>query len=266
MLPTFAVVSLDFGLYTTDNPINVYNQIRPVLNIIEKNMANIIGEDVKIHIHLAHTYENGIKHLVDGKVDFSRLGPAAYIMAKSLNPSIKIIATESFNGKREIYGVIIVHRLSNIEKVEDLKGASFAFGSKKSAIGGCLTQEYLYKHGITSTTLSKYEYLGRYDRVGTAVGLGQFDAGALKENIFISLKDKGVPIREIGRFKNMTDTWVGRGNLPEEIYNALKDSILKINSLSVETFGVNGFVEGNDNDYEKIRDAINNDKFFNSQQ
>ena len=46
---------------------------------------------------------------------------------------------------------------------------SFAFGNELSTIGRYLAQQYLMQHGIHEKDLSHYKYLGRHDRVGTAV-------------------------------------------------------------------------------------------------
>lgn len=72
-----------------------------------------------------------------------------------------------------------------------LRGQTFAFGDERSTIGRYLSQLLLVQHGIRADELLSYEYLGRHDRVGTAVGAGQFDAGALKESTFRKLKKKG---------------------------------------------------------------------------
>lgn len=270
MFPVLGDVTLDFGIYATNKPITLDQQFKPLINSIENIVAKKVGEDVDIYTHAEYTYEDSINNLIKEKVDFARLDATAYVIAKQLNPAIRIIAAESIKGKKDTYGVIIVHRLSSIEKVEELKGSSFAFAKSKSSILRCLAPRYLYSHGITAKSLLRYEYLGRHDRVATSVGLGQFDAGALKESTFIALRDKGVPIKEIAKFENMTSVWVAREKLPEEIYKVLQESILEINtkiSPVLEVLGIDGFIRVDDGDYNKIRDAVkDNDKFFNSQQ
>jgi len=104
--------------------------------------------------------------------------------AKRANNGLRIIAVEKKNNSKVFYGIIAVHADSDIENVSQLAGRSFAFGDEGSTIGRFLSQLYLEKNGIHAGDLSKYEYLGRHDRVGTAVGARDFDAGALNEKTF----------------------------------------------------------------------------------
>ena len=74
--------------------------------------------------------------------------------------------------------------------------------------------------------LSNYEYLGRHDKVGRAVGSRLFDAGALEETTFQKLVKKGVPIRAIATFSNSTRPWVGRAGMEPEVQQALRQALL----------------------------------------
>ena len=62
-------------------------------------------------------------------------------------------------------------------------------------------------------------------KLGTAVGAGLFDAGALNESTFNKLVKKGVPIRELARFTNVTKPWIARAGLSDRIFNALQETL-----------------------------------------
>ena len=254
--PTEAL-QLTFGVYTADKPTTVVKEFRPTLNALEDKMSEIMKEPVKIKMEVANSYERGIEDLVEGRVDFSRLGPASYVTAKEANPELSILAIETKGGEKVFYGIIAVHQDSNIQNVSQLVGKSFAFGDELSTIGRFLSQQYLLENGIKSSNLSKFGYLGRHDKVGTAVGLKQFDAGALKEGTFKKLVNNGIKIRSIAKFPNVQKPWVSRSELPEEVYNALSQALLDIsNSETV-------FVPGSDQDYQIIQEAMeNNSQFF----
>jgi len=112
--------------------------------------------------------------------------------------------------------------------------------------------------------LSTYEYLGRHDKVGTAVGAGDFAAGALNESTFKKLVEKGEPIRELVRFPNVTKPWIARSGLDPVVFDALKQSLLEIkNKKALKGLKSDGFLEGFDSDYAQIRAAMeNNFQFF----
>jgi len=256
-------ILLTFGVYTADKPSDVVKQFRPVLDVLEVSMSERLGQDVVIKIEVAATYEDGIANIVDGSVDFSRFGPASYTEAKGANPDVEVLAIESEKGEKAFYGIIAVHADSDIQSVDDLKGGSFAFGDELSTIGRFLSQLYLYEHGIQADDLGTYEYLGRHDLVGTAVGAGDFDAGALKEGTFKKLVESGVPIRELARFSNVTKPWFARAGLSEEILVGLRESLLSLDvPEALEALGQDGFLAGDDEDYVTIRKAINENRLF----
>ena len=255
---------LKFGVYTADKPSAVVRQFRPLLNVIESEMSQRLGEQVKIKMQVTKTYEKGIQDIVKGNVDFSRFGPASYITASRQNPELTILAMESKKGKKRFNGVICVAKGSSIQKVQDLKGKRFAFGNKLSTIGRFLSQLYLVEHGIKESDLSNYEYLGRHDKVGTAVAIGKFDAGALKESTFKKLLKKGHPLRALAIFPNVTKPWIARSGLSEKIRRTLSETLLHIkDSKALKALVKDGFLPGSDKDYAIIRSSMNrNNEFF----
>lgn len=258
-----APVRLNFGVYSSNKPSAMVKIFKPTLKELEQRMSIKLDREVDIRMQIAKDYDQGIAHLTNGKVDFSRFGPASYIEAKRVNQDLKILAVENKKNAKVFYGIIAVHNDSNINDIGQLKGKSFAFGDEGSTIGRFLSQLYLEKNGIRASNLSNYEYLGRHDKVGTAVGAGSFDAGALNESTFKKLIDKGEPIRELARFPNVTKPWIARSGLDPEIYAALRDSLLEItNAAALKGLKVNGFLQGDDDDYRDIRIAMENNYVF----
>ena len=95
------------------------------------------------------------------------------------------------------------------------------------------------------------------------MGAGSFDAGALNESTFKKLIDKGEPIRELARFPNVTKPWIARSGLDPEIYAALRDSLLEItNAAALKGLKVDGFLQGDDEDYRDLRIAMENNYVF----
>lgn len=259
-------ISLDFGLYASDKPTVVVKQFRPILNYLEAALQKKLDEPIQIKIQVASSYEKGIQDLAEGRVDFSRFGPASYVEVKERNEKVRIIAIESQNGRKTFKGIICVHIDSKLLTIDDLRGKRFAFGDRLSTIGRYLSQQYLLKNGIRAPDLGSFDYLGRHDKVGYAVGLGQYDAGALKESTFLKLKKQGIPIKALAEFQNVTKPWIASSTLDEKIYVALQESLLELkNTAVINPLKMNGFVTGSADDYVTIRSAIQeNDNFFNS--
>lgn len=261
-----AEITLKFGIYTSDKPTTMVTTFRPILNELENKLSARLAESVVIRMHVAKNYDQGIDDLVNGRVDFARMGPASYILSKKQNTGIELLVMESQKGKKTFYGVICIHQDSPIESLSQLKNHSFAFGNKNSTIGRYLSQLLLAEHGVYAEQLSSFEYLDRHDRVGTAVGAGFFDAGALKESTFKKLKAKGVKIKELVRFPNVTKPWIAKHSLNKKITIALQESLLEIDSAeSLKKLKKDGFLPANDSDYDLIRESLEkNELFFNN--
>lgn len=258
-----ARVSLVFGVYSSDKPSAMVTQLRPALNLISKLAGDILGEEVEIRLQVVRSYKAGIDHLVAGEFDFMRLGPASYVMVKSRDPGIRILAMEKKNGKKSFDGIIAVPSDSNLTDIRQLRGKTFAFGSKRSTLGRYFAQLTLLRAGIYAKDLKRYEYLGRHDKVGMAVGARLFDAGALEETTFAKLVSRGVPIRALAKYSNATRPWVVRADLDDRLYAALRRTLLKIhNKKALKALRFDGFLPGDDSDYEPTRVAIRENSLF----
>lgn len=255
--------AIKFGVYTADKPTEVYKKFHPILEHISKKISKQLGREIKIELLIGKNYDVTVSQLVRGEIDLARLGPASYINAKSANAGVQIVAMEQKKGKKIFYGIIFVRKDSSINNLEDLKGKRFAFGNKESTIGRYLAQRALLLNSVNAAMLGTYEYLGRHDKVCAAVLAGDFDAGAAKEKTFLKYKEKGVGLREISRFPNVTKPWVARSNIDPIILKSFRKCLLELSDKKVlKSYGVTGFVEGSDEEYQIIRDAMRFGKSF----
>ena len=257
-------VELKFGVYASDKPTVVVKKFHPVILALEGILSERLGQQVSVKLQVASSYQKGIEAAASGEVDIARVGPASYVEIKRRNPLVRILAMESKRGGKTFNGVICVAEHSPIHDVQALKGKTFAFGNANSTIGRYLAQQYLADHGVLAGHLSHYEYLGRHDTVGHAVGAGQFDAGALKEGTFKRLAKQGVPIRRIAQFPNVTKPWIARSGLDDDLFRGLRESLLSLDEPNaLKALKKDGFLPGDDADYAAIRHAIeSNERFF----
>ncbi|MCW8327428.1 PhnD/SsuA/transferrin family substrate-binding protein [Photobacterium sp. SDRW27] len=262
-LPALSDIQLTFGVYTSDKATAMVKQFRPVLNALEAKMTTKLGESVHIRMQISKSYQQGLANLVEGKVDFARFGPSSYILAKQSNPEIKILAIENNKGGKTFNGVICVHKNSSIQSAKELTGKSFAFGDENSTIGRYLSQSYLADHSITAQELDSFEYLGRHDKVGAAVASEQYDAGALKESTFKKLIRNGAPLRVIASFENITKPWIASSSLAPDVVTSLTTSLIELEDpKALKAIKKDGFLPGTDSDYEKVRVAMADKRFF----
>lgn len=256
-------LTLSIGLYTSSKPSSMVTKFRPIISTLEKSVSKRLGKKVRIRMQIAKNYQKGIEYLADGKVDFARFGPASYVQAKTENPEIQILAIESKNGTKVVNGIIVTGLYSSIQELSDLKGQSFAFGDMQSTSGRYMAQQYLMRHGIGAKDLSRYEYLGRHDIVGSKVSVGDFTAGAMSEADFRRMLAEGAKIRELARFPMVSKPWVSRAGIDPEVYSALKLSLLELEKTeALIPLDFNGFINGSNKDYRVIADSMNQNRHF----
>ncbi len=126
-----ADVRLSFGVYASDKPTAMVEEMRPTLDLLEKTLAADLEQPVTIKMQVYRDYETARAKFVAGDVDFMRLGAASYIEAKRMAPDIEILAAEKFNNSHFFEGVICVNTKSDIHKPSDLVDKTFAFGSEE---------------------------------------------------------------------------------------------------------------------------------------
>ena len=256
-------VTLSIGLQNSSKPSAMVRKYRPLVSELQRKVAKKLGKSVRIRMQIAKSNQTGIEYLASGKVDFALLGAATYVEAKTENPDIQILAIESKNRTKVVNGIIATGLHSSIRTLSDLRGQSFAFGDLQSTSGRFMAQQFLLKNGVGAKDLSRYEYLGRHDIVGVKVGVGDFAAGAMSESTFRKLLSDGEKIRELARFPIVSKPWVTRAGIDPAVYSALKISLLEMsNADALDPLDINGFVEGTNEDYRVIANAMSQNHLF----
>ncbi len=260
-----STIKVKFGINSTDSAAVVGKRFLPVMAKIEQYMTNYFKQPVKVNFKVFRTYDDAIEGVVKGQVDFARLGPASYIVAKKQNPNIRLLVMGNRKGKKRFNGLIIVHKDSPIRKLNQLKGGTFGFGNKVSTIGRYLSQRELVKAGVCAKDLAKFEYLNRHDNVFSAVASKSFDAGALKESTFHKRNKKKGNVRVLHSFTNVTKPWVVKEGLDEKIYKALQLALLNLKDKSaLKALKSQGFFPTSHEEYKFIELAMQNTHEFDN--
>ncbi|PCJ95830.1 MAG: phosphonate ABC transporter substrate-binding protein [Hyphomicrobiales bacterium] len=262
-LVALAEETLVFGTYAFEKPTTTVQKMRPILNVLENRLQELLGRPIKIRLQITQNYYGAIQDLAQGRVDFGRYGQAAYVLAKDENPDLEILAVEGNQKKKSFQSVIIVHDDSQMFSLDDLVGKSFAFGSKYSTTGRYFPQSFLASHGVTARNLSRYSYLERHDRVGWAVSDRSYDAGAVSKWIYEDLRRRGAKIRPIASFASVTKPWIARSGLSVEMKTAIREALISLRGVKVlDLIKKDCFIPGDDSDYDNVRLAIENNKLF----
>jgi phosphonate transport system substrate-binding protein len=159
------------GLFQPDKEKNDATY-RPMADYLAKKLGR------KVQLRTVDSWEGLAKSLANGETDIALLGPWGYVLANG-NSGAQAVATILYDGKPTYHALVVTRPDSGINKLEDLKGKSFAFGDKGSTSGYLIPTHQLLKMGINDPE----KYFGRvvytkHQAIETQVTRGELDAGA----------------------------------------------------------------------------------------
>ena len=257
-----APLSLRFGVYTSDRATTLYKEFLPLLEYMDKPMEARLGRPVDIELRIFKTYEEGIDALVKGQVDFVRFGPSSYVIAKGQNPDIDVLAMETNGGSKDRPGWIVVRAQSAIRTIADLRGKSFAFADERSTIGRFFVQAILVRAGLREPDLGAMRYLGRHDKIVSAVELGDCDAGCVNANNAAEAVKSGT-LRVLKEFSVPGKPLAARAGLDPVVKAALRATLLEVKDpAALRDLKITGFLAATDVDYQQVRDDMKTADLF----
>ncbi len=164
----------------------IFKRFMPLANYLSQK----IGRPVIIKI--SRSYENHIDLVGKDKLDIAYMGSASYIRMVNKYGKKPLLASLEINGKPYFHGKIIVQQYSPIKSLSDLIGKRFAFVNKNSTMGHLVPMSMLIQAGVTANKLGSVQFLGTHNDVALAVLVGDFDAGAVKDEVFNKYKWQGL--------------------------------------------------------------------------
>ena len=220
---------LQVGLIPNENPEEVEAQYQPLEDYLKKEL----GREVELSVPT--TYNAVVEAMVSGELDLAYFGGLTYVQARQ-RADVHPLFTEvnPRTGTTKYRSVIIVPADSDIEKVEELEGKDFAFGSVSSTSGSLYPSILLNQAGIDyRTDLGEVVYTGGHDTTAQAVANGRVAAGGLEDRILYGLQEDGIIGKDKVRVIEESDPiegypWVVRDALSDKDEQALTDAFLGI--------------------------------------
>ena len=220
---------LQVGLIPNENPEEVEAQYQPLEDYLKKEL----GREVELSVPT--TYNAVVEAMVSGELDLAYFGGLTYVQARQ-RADVHPLFTEvnPRTGTTKYRSVIIVPANSSVQKVEDLEGETFAFGSVSSTSGSLYPSIMLDQAGLDyRTDLGEVIYTGGHDTTAQAVANGQVAAGGLEDRILYDLQEEGIIEKSKVRVIEESDPiegypWVVRDALTGKDEQALIDAFLGI--------------------------------------
>jgi phosphonate transport system substrate-binding protein len=218
------------------------------------------GQPIKVVI--TRDYEEQINKMGKGELDFAFMGPSGYVkMVDRYGEKTLLGCLEAF-GKSTFHGVIIIARDSPIRSLAELRGKRFAFGDPNSTMSHLVPKYMLRKAGITVDKLGSHSFLGRHENVALGVLSGDFDAGAVKEEVFLKYEKRGLKIL-VNTPEFSEHVIVASNKLPKKAVQVLRKALLDLKNdnegraiLNKIKNGATGIVPANDNAYDNLRKVL----------
>ena len=162
---------LGVGLFQPDKEKNDATY-RPLAAYLAKKLGR------PVELRTVDSWEGLAKSLANGETDIALMGPWGYVLANN-QAGTQAVATILYDGKPEYHALVITHPQSGLQKLEDLKGKTFAFGDKGSTSGYLIPTHQFLKMGIADPEkyFSKVLYT-KHQAIETQVTCGELDAGA----------------------------------------------------------------------------------------
>ena len=138
-------------------------------------LSRQLGREVKLRT--VDSWEGLAKSLASGETDMALMGPWGYVLANH-QAGAEAVATILYQGKPEYFAIMVTSPKSGINKIDDMKGKTFAFGDKGSTSGYLIPNHEFMLRGIDPDKFFSKVIYTKHQAIETQVTRGELDAGA----------------------------------------------------------------------------------------
>lgn len=248
--------ALILGVHPYLPPKDLIKRFEPLASYLGK----AIGRPVEVRI--GRNYDDHIEAIGKERIDIAFMGPVSYIKLVEHHGKKPILARLETNGLPTFRGAIVTRRESPLKNLAELKGKRFAFGDPDSTMSHLVPEHMLLMAGVRRKDLAEYRFLGGHHNVVLAVLAGDFDAGAVKDEVFQEYAAKG--LRALADSPAFSDhVFVTRATLPADTVQTLRAALLRLKALpegaaimqSIKK-DMTALIPAADNDYDNLRTVV----------
>lgn len=223
---------------------------------------------MKVEFTPVTDYAASVEGLINNKLDMVWFGGFTFVQAnvRSKGQVIPIVQREEDEKFKSVF--ITTHK--DINKLEDLKGKTFSFGSESSTSGHLMPRSFLLGAKVNpDTDMKRIAFSGAHDATVAAVAGGKVDAGALNISVWEKLvsQNKADP-KEVRVFYTTPGyydyNWTVRANMNPALRKKLTDAFLALNKDTaqgkeiLELQRATRFIPTKAENYKAIEDAAKN--------
>ena len=243
-------------------PTELQRKFKPLGEYLEQKTG------MKVEFTPVTDYAASVEGLLNNKLDMVWFGGFTFVQAnvRSKGQVIPIVQREEDEKFKSVF--ITTHK--DINKLEDLKGKTFTFGSESSTSGHLMPRSFLLGAKINpDTDMKRVAYSGAHDATVAAVAGGKVDAGALNISVWEKLVAQNkVDPKEVRVFYTTPGyydyNWTVRADMNPALRKKLTDAFLALNKDTaqgkeiLELQRATRFIPTKAENYKAIEDAAKN--------
>jgi phosphonate transport system substrate-binding protein len=227
-------------------------------------LADFLSEKLgrNVVLEISSDYEDHIERVGLGDADIAYMGPAAYVEMTERYGRKPLAAMLEVRGRTSLRGVIFVNEDSRIRHLPELAGKRFAFGDPHSTMSHIVPRYMLLMEGVPAEALAGYDFLTNHENVALGVLYGDYDAGAVKQEVFEEFRIQGLeaiawtpPVAE--------HVIVLNDQLTSELRNRIREALLSVTRskegpsiMFAIKSSATGFAPASDHDFNNLRQIM----------
>lgn len=260
------VLLCSWGLHAAAQPKALtlgVHPFKPATQVVEifTPLADYLGTKigVKVVVEVAQDYQTHIERAGSDMLDFAYMGPAPYVQLTKRYGLKRLLARQAIDGQPTFHGKIVVRRDSAIQSLSDLRGKRFLFGDSSSTMAHLVPRSMLNQAGLTVEDFSLVGHVNDHVNIVLAVLAGEYDVGAVKEDVFFAYEAKG--LRAIATSPPVSDhVFIASDRLDGALVDAARAALLSLDGgaqaeavLTPIAAGLTALVPVDDKDYDSLR-------------
>jgi len=250
----------DAGLILGVHPYLPVSEIKRRFSPLADYLAQVAGQSVTVRV--GGNYEEHIEAVGNDRIDIAFLGPVPFLHVTQRFGHKPLLAAFAVNGKPQLYGVIFTRQDSAVQSLAELADKRFAFGDPESTMSHIVPRYLLMQAGIAKGLPRRAEFLGAHKNVALAVLAGDFDAGAVKKEVFDEFAPRG--LRALVVSPGVPDhLFVTRSNMSPLEVARLRDAMLRLKDqpqgaqiLASLHQGLTALIPVSQADYAPLREIV----------
>jgi phosphonate transport system substrate-binding protein len=257
LLPGLAgAETLTLGVHPYLPATEIVKRFTPLAEYLKKKTG------LPVEVKISKDYRHHIDLIGQNGLDIAYMGPASYVTVVDTYGKKPILARLEIGGFPTFQGVIIVREDCPCSTLADLAGKRFAFGDPDSTMSHLVPRYMLWEAGVGVEKLEGYEFLFSHHNVALGVLVGDFHAGAVKEEVFDEYEPRG--LKALAWTPEISEhVFVASSALPKETVATLREALLGLKNdregkavMSSIKGTVTALVPARDKDYENLRKIL----------